>query len=286
MAAMTRPTFSPTPSRLVRMRPWVQAAFAVVWLDPLGLRLHNVCGTVFHCYACPLALFACPVGVVANFSALHLVPLLAIGTLLVVGGVFAGFVCGWACPFGFLQDLIGRIPAPKFQLPPWTGNFRYVVLAVTVLAVPFLWGEGHPLFICRLCPAGTLEGGIYNVGKAAAQGAAVPWPSAAKLIILGLVAAAMLVKWRPWCTLLCPLGAVFGLFNRVSAIFLRVHPDECTHCGRCARECKVGLKPERQLGDPTCIRCMDCTRCSAIRVETVLGGGRARGNRPASGSPA
>jgi polyferredoxin len=283
MVAMAKSTFSAVPSRLVRMRIGVQAAFAVVWLDPLGLRLHTVCSPVFHCYACPLALFACPVGVVANFSALHAIPLLAIGTLLVVGGIFAGFVCGWACPFGFLQDLIGRIPVPKFQLPGWTQNFRYVVLVATVLAVPFLWGEGHGLFVCRLCPVGTLEGGLYNVGKAAVEGAEIAWPSAPKLIILGLVVAAMFVKWRPWCALLCPLGAVFGLFNRVSAIFLRVHPDECTHCGRCAKECKMGLNPEKQLGDPTCIRCMDCTRCSAIHVETVLGGGRAGENRPVSG---
>ena len=272
MVAMANQTFAEKPSRLIRWRIWVQAAFAVVWIDPLGLRLHTICSPVFHCYACPLALFACPIGVIANFSALHTIPFLAIGTLVVVGGIFAGFVCGWACPFGFLQDLVGRIPVPKFKLPPWTQHFRYVVLGVTVLAVPYLWGEGHWLFICRLCPAGTLEGAMYNAGKAAAQGTEIPWPSIAKLTVFGLIVAAMFVTWRPWCTVLCPLGAIFGLFNRVSAIFLHVHPEDCTHCGRCAKECKMGLRSDVQLGDPTCIRCMDCTRCSAIHVETILKG--------------
>jgi polyferredoxin len=253
---------------------WIQAAFLAVWLDPLSLRLHNVCGPVFHCYACPLAAFACPIGVIANFSALHVVPWMAIGTLLVVSGIFAGFICGWACPFGFLQDLVGRIPVPKFQLPAWTSHFRYVVLAALVIAVPFFWGESHPLFICRVCPAGALEGAMVNVGQAAYAGTAIPWPSITKLVILGLFFLAMFVKWRPWCTLFCPLGAIFGFFNRFSAVFLKYHPEECIQCGRCAKECRHGLRPHERISDPTCIRCLECTRCSEITVETVLGGGK------------
>ena len=269
MVAMAR-TFSKAPPKAARWRVWVQAAFLLVWLDPLMLRLHNVCGPVFHCYACPLALFACPIGVLAQFGALHVFPFLALGTLVVVGAIFGGFVCGWDCPFGFLQDLIGRVPVPKVELPPWTGHFRYAVLGVTVLAIPFLYGESHPLFICRLCPAGTLEGAMYNVGAAAVKGTALPWPSAAKLIILGLVLAAMFVKWRPWCSLFCPLGAIFGLFNRVSALFLRVSPKECTSCGLCREQCRYGIVPNEQISSPHCVRCLECTRCSAIRVRSTF----------------
>jgi ferredoxin-type protein NapH len=270
MVAMAKASFREKPSRLVRWRIWIQTAFLAVWLDPFSLRLHNVCSPVFHCYACPLATFACPIGVLANFSALHVVPYLALGTLLVVSGIFAGFVCGWACPFGFLQDLVGRIPTPKFQLPRWTSNFRYVVLGVTVIAVPYVWGEAHALFVCRLCPAGTLEGGMYNVGAAAVTGAEIPWPGPVKMIILVLFLGAMLIKWRPWCTLLCPLGAIFGFFNRFSAIFLKVHPDQCTQCGRCRRECRHGVDPAKSFDDPNCVRCMECTRCKAVTIETAL----------------
>ena len=61
---------------------WVQAGFLLAWLDPLLLRMHNVCGPVFHCYSCPLATFACPIGMLANFSALHVIPFAALGTLV------------------------------------------------------------------------------------------------------------------------------------------------------------------------------------------------------------
>ena len=103
--------------RLARWRIWVQLGFLLAWLEPLPLQWHGLCAPVFHCYSCPLATLSCPIGILANYSALHAIPLLAVGTLLVVGAIFGSLVCGWACPFGLLQDLLGRIPLPKFRLP-------------------------------------------------------------------------------------------------------------------------------------------------------------------------
>src|SRR5208337_1784397 len=121
MVSMAKNKSGSMASRLARWRWWVQAGFLLAWLDPLMMRLHTVCGPVFHCYSCPLATFACPIGVLANFSALHLIPFAALGTLLVIGALVGSLVCGWACPFGFLQDLAARVPTPKFTLPAWMG---------------------------------------------------------------------------------------------------------------------------------------------------------------------
>jgi polyferredoxin len=225
------------------------------------LRLHSVCSPVFHCNSCPWALFACPIGVLAHFSALHVFPFIAIGTLVAVGAVFGSFVCGWACPFGFLQDLIGRIPTPKFELPGSLGHLRYGVLVVFVLAIPFLFGEEHPLLFCSLCPAGALEAAL-------ARGI---WPSAAKTTILVVILIAMFFKWRPWCTLFCPLGAIFGLSNRASILFLRFHPKQCTDCGRCRQLCRYRGRSENRTSELRCIRCLECTDCEAITVSTVFG---------------
>jgi ferredoxin-type protein NapH len=257
--------------RLVRWRAWIQAAFLLVWLDPFMLRLHNVCGPVFHCYSCPLATFACPIGVLANFSALHLFPFIAVGTLLLIGGVFGSLVCGWACPFGFLQDLIGRLPLPKFTLPWWTVYTRYAVLVAFVLIVPFVWGDGHPLFICRLCPAGALEGAVPSMIKATLAGQQLVVPSAVKLAIMVLILIAALVKWRPWCSLFCPLGAIFSLFNRASVFTLRFRADRCRDCTRCDQPCRYGIVPSTHANTTRCIRCLECTRCDAVKLATVFG---------------
>ncbi len=200
MVSMTKGKRVPLTGRLARGRTWVQAAFLLVWLGPFSLRLHTVCSPVFHCYSCPLATFACPIGVLANFSALHVMPFLALGTLVILGAALGSFVCGWVCPFGFLQDMIARVPAPKFHLPSWMGYSRYVVLGVFVLAIPYLFGKEHPLFFCRLCPAGALEAALPHTASLAVAGEEIVWPTAAKLIILGLILVAMFFTWRPWCT--------------------------------------------------------------------------------------
>lgn len=270
MAAMAKKGLRSKASWIVRWRLLVQTAFLGVWLDPFMLRVHSVCAPVFHCYACPLATFACPIGVIAQFSALHVIPLMALGTLLFVGGFLGSFLCGWACPFGFLQDLIGKIPTPKIVLPRWTAHMRYVVLVGLVLLVPFFLGERHALFICRVCPAGALEGAVPNVVSQAAAGEPVVWPSEAKITILALILVAMFFKHRPWCTLFCPLGLVYGLFNRISLFFLRFNPKRCSDCSICRTICRRGVRPDERANDPRCIRCLECTRCTALTFTNVF----------------
>ena len=182
---MVRPTFvNKLAAKIIPHRLWVQTGFLMVWLGPAGLRMHNICGPVFHCYACPLATFACPIGIMAQFSAIHVFPFLAIGTLIVIGSLFGSLLCGWACPFGFLQDLLAKIPTKKSIPPQWTGHLRYVVLAVTVIAIPYFFGEGHFLFICRICPAGAVEKALPDVVTAALSGKEIPWPNAIKVTVM------------------------------------------------------------------------------------------------------
>jgi ferredoxin-type protein NapH len=257
-------------AKIARWRFWVQAGFLLAWLDPLMIRMHSFCGPVFHCYSCPLATFACPIGVLANFSAIHAIPFVLLGMLLILGASIGSFICGWVCPFGFLQDLIAKIPTPKFTLPVWTGYFRYVVLAAFVLVIPYLWGESHPLFFCSLCPAGALEGALPNAAKQALAHDPVTWPNAAKLTILGVLLAAMLFTWRPWCTLFCPLGAIYSIFNHVSFLFLRFHPNRCIDCADCRSLCLDGGDAERRIDSLRCVRCMECSRCRAVTIETVF----------------
>lgn len=257
--------------RPARWRFWIQAGFLLVWLDPLLLRWRGVCAPVFHCHSCPLATFACPIGILANSAALHVdFPYIAIGVLLVVGALFGSLVCGWACPFGFLQDLLGKIPAPKLRLPGWMGWTRYAVLAGLVLALPYFFGDGNWFFFCRLCPAGALEAAVpFSVQQSAVEGTIV-WPTAAKSAILIAFLLSAVFIWRPWCTLFCPLGAIFSLCNYVSLVFLRFQPARCNDCELCRDLCKYRGPAERRGSDMRCIRCLECVRCRALSVGTVF----------------
>jgi len=266
-------------SKLVPWRIWIQASFLLVWLDPFGLRMHSMCAPVFHCYACPLATFACPIGIIAQFSALHFLPLIAVGLLVTVGALFGSLVCGWACPFGFIQDLAAKVPTPRFDLPKAAGYLRYVMLVVTVLAIPYFFGEEHPLFVCRICPAGALEAAVPNMIGQVFAGQEVVWPNAVKLTILALFLVAIFFMKRPWCRILCPLGAIFSLFNRFSAFFIRFESEECTHCDRCHKLCEFGIEPEKSPNDLSCVRCLECTKCrpEALTLGSIFESTKAQG---------
>jgi len=259
-------------ARILPWRHWIQAGFLIAWLGPFGLRMHNICGPVFHCYACPLATFACPIGIMAQFSAIHVFPFLAIGTVLTVGALFGALICGWVCPFGLLQDLGAKVPIKKFTLPAWSGYFRYVVLVGAVFAIPWLFGEGHPLFVCRICPAGAIEKAVPDVITQAVTGKVIVWPNAVKITLVVAMVVAMFITIRPWCRVLCPLGAIFGLLNRFSVVSMRLENHKCTECKRCRTLCVYGGAPDKDPNADNCLRCLECTRCGpgALGVTTVF----------------
>lgn len=259
--------------KLSRWRSWVQFGFLAIWLAPLGRWLHGIPGCVFHCYSCPLSSFACPIGVMANYAALLPVvgewPYVLIGVLLAVGAASGSLVCGWACPFGFVQDLLGKIVPWKITMPAWTGYTRYAVLVGLVLLLPAVLGfkgipfEEQKISICRLCPAGALEAGLpYSIQSLVAGHGWVM--SGLKTGILATFLAAALLINRPWCRVFCPLGGLLSLFNRFSLFHLRFNPANCTECNLCRSRCSMGVKVDQKVNVSGCVRCLECTTCGAI----------------------
>jgi len=265
--------------RLRRARPWVQTTFLAVWLAPLGRWLHGVPGCVFHCYSCPLSSLGCPVGIAANYAALVPVtlevPYLLLGVLVVVGAVSGSLACGWACPFGFLQDLLGKITQRKLRVSSWLGHVRYAVLAGLVILLPLILGwrgisyENQSISICRVCPAGALEAGLpYSImGLFAGEGWTMSWFKSA--ILLTFLLSAVFIH-RPWCRIFCPLGGALALFNRVSLFHLRFNASECVECNLCRSRCSMGVKVDERINVPGCIRCLECTTCGAVEPAFAL----------------
>jgi polyferredoxin len=185
--------------------------------------------------------------------------------------------CGWACPFGFLQDGLARVPTPKLAPPAWTGHLRYVVLLGLVLALPLILGargipyEDQAISICRLCPAGALEAGLpYSVqGFLTGGGWMMSWFKTG--ILVAFVGSALFVH-RPWCRMLCPLGGLLALFNRFSLFHLRFNARECAECSLCRSRCPMGVKVDQAVNVTGCIRCLECVQCGAIEPAFVRPG--------------
>ena len=250
----------------------------------------SVCLPGLNCYSCPGALGACPIGslqaVLAGSG--RYFSMYVVGFLLLVGSVFGRFVCGWACPFGLLQDLLYKIPLPKkwkrrnlpgHQALVWV---KYLILILFVILGPLVlvneFGIGSPQFCKWICPAGTVAGGLLLSANEAIRpliGARFLWKIALALVILiGAV-----VYYRPFCKYLCPLGAFYAPFNRVALMRLQVDENACTHCGACAKVCKMGVTPETNPNSPECIRCGDCVRVCTARALLFTSFGKTTGGR-------
>ncbi len=215
--------------------------------------LKSVCVPGLNCYSCPGARAACPIGALQAVigDRKFQVSLYVFGFLTVVGGLLGRFVCGFLCPFGLVQDLLHKIPFPKkirtFRLDRLLRYLKYGILALFVIILPMFAvnpiGMGMPWFCKWLCPAGTLEGGVPLVLMVDVIRAAVGWLYAWKMALLIVLIVLSVLIYRPFCKYLCPLGAIYALFNRVS--LCRVKPTEaCAECKMCARP-----------NGPECIRC-------------------------------
>ncbi|MDR1972022.1 MAG: 4Fe-4S binding protein [Treponema sp.] len=228
--------------------------------------LKRACVPGLNCYSCPGALSSCPLGALQNSLAQGRFPFYVTGLLLLFGLVFGRAICGFLCPFGLIQELIYRIPGPKLGKNALTRRLsllKYAFLALPVLALPLgallIQGYGVPFFCEFLCPAGTLEAALplilVNPSIRELAGGLFLW----KLGALAALVLASLFLFRFFCRFICPLGALYGLFNRFALLGMQKNRKRCTNCGECAANCKMDT---RQALDRECIRCGECIgRC-------------------------
>lgn len=238
------------------------------------------CVPGLNCYSCPGAVGACPLGALQNALAAsgHRAGWYVLGILLFFGTVLGRTVCGWLCPMGLLQELLHKIPCFKLKKSRVTRALswlKYGVLALFVIAIPLWYGLKNDLplpgFCKYICPAGTLEGAIGllthpgNAPLLGMLGAAFT----RKFVILLAILLACIFCYRSFCRFLCPLGAIYGLFNRFCLVGVRVDSSRCNGCGACVRSCPMDV---RHVGDHECIHCARCMDGCAQKAISLKGG--------------
>ncbi|NOY82837.1 MAG: 4Fe-4S binding protein [Kiritimatiellaeota bacterium] len=193
-----------------------------------------------------------------------------IGLLLVSGSLFGRVFCGWICPLGYLNDVLGKLPKPRIEGAAWfqrvepgLRSLKYLFLAL-VLALVVLFNlpatRAYP-YVVRSPSMFNWESVVLAVKLGAAR-----YPI--RIGLLGFALLAALVATRFWCRYLCPFGALFSLLNRVS-LWRPVRTSACRRCGKYPGECLQHTTPTT----PDCIICGDCLQgCPHGAIELrVLG---------------
>lgn len=161
---------------------------------------------------------------------------LLIGFVAISGLLFGQAWCGYVCPFGALQDLIGRL-GRRFGLRTYVRRsfdrhmrmLKYGILALMLVAV-WLTGNGH---LASFDPMQHLFSPSFG-----------GWMVSMALVVL----IGSLFYVRLWCRYLCPLGAALALTNKL-ALLQRWAPS------RRYEHCDLGVRGDFDLD---CIRCNRC----------------------------
>ena len=168
MSGMHRDRVKDPVKRQSRLRTAVQATAAVFFNGyAAGFfkakiftgKTKGLCVPVLNCYSCPGALGACPIGslqaVLAGKD--RRVPFYVLGTLMLFGVLLGRLACGFLCPFGFLQDLLSKLPVKKIKIPKKADRLLRLLKYAVLLGAVWI-----PRFFCRyLCPLGAIYG-LFN----------------------------------------------------------------------------------------------------------------------------
>ena len=241
----------------------------------------SVCVPGLNCYSCPGAVAGCPLGTLQNSIANPLLkfPFYIVGLLLLFGLLLGRIICGFLCPFGLIQELLYKIPVKKIKkskITYYLSYLKYLILIFFVILIPLYFilvnSETVPAFCKYICPVGTLEAGLPLVSVNSELRTILGNLFLLKVSILVITLIVVTTIYRAFCRFVCPLGAIYSLFSRISVFGVTVDMGKCTNCNKCINICKMDVK---KVGDHECIQCGECKKVcdsNAICFGTKIGG--------------
>ncbi len=182
-------------------------------------------------------------------------------------------ICGLACPFGSLQELLYSVPIlrkiKQRKLPfALTNTIRAGLFAAMLLFLfGAIGGRRGTVIYHYLNPFGLFNLDFETI-------------SIALTIVLALVAAVFV--YRPFCQLICPFGFLSWMVERFSIVGVRVDQERCTECGACIKACPLEAAEGRVYARRLAADCFSCARClnvcpvDAIRYGAVVKRGATR----------
>lgn len=174
--------------------------------------------------------------------------------------------CGWVCPLGALQELVNKIPH-KFRWKQFSfGAFNSVRFALLVMFfLTFLFVKNQIAFLGQRIGTDTASPvwrafSAYSVYDPINFFELLHWQIDTLFIVMMIILVlSSLILYRPFCYLICPVGALTWLCEKIAPGRIRVDHSRCTDCGDCER--KSPCPTIAKLRDRTVRVIPDCTSC-------------------------
>lgn len=186
---------------------------------------------------------------------IHMSSMILLVIILLLSVLFGPVFCGWVCPFGSIQEWIGKMGRKIFkkkynQFVPKNIDhilryFRYFVL----LWVIFVTAHSGYLLFSHIDPYNALFTFWYEE---------VELPSLVMLIVILILS---LFVERPWCKYICPYGALLGITNYIRIFKIRRNKNTCINCNLCDKKCPMNIEVSQneKITNHQCISCFECT---------------------------
>lgn len=196
------------------------------------------CGLFYPLKIFDLQLTALIQHLLVDFSLTAGLLLLALFLISLISG---RIYCSTLCPFGLFQEFLMLLFRRKNR-PQKNYPYKYFIAAIVFGSL-----LGGSIFLARLIDPYTLSGSATSGG----------W------LGLGITLAVAVLVWfkgRFFCSNICPIGVLFGLFSKHARNKIYIDSDKCIACGLCASRCPTGsIDVKNHLVDnETCIKCFKC----------------------------
>lgn len=249
-----------------RHRTLILVASIVLFLPPLAALLQltadvNLCGRwcprMFFVWREGTSATAFLMGFVRSYMGVTLVVAI-IATTFAFGRYWCSHLCPVAAPIELGSKLLPSSLKLDFSKTP-APAFRYAYLSVYMIA-PAIGIGSLCCSYCNFAAVPRLFGSVFNQGDMMYflrfQGVV----NLGLLLFLGVFAKG----GRAYCNMLCPIGALDALANRVGTRFgRRMHIDQsrCTNCGDCAVVCPTWAIDTQGTTTINQLSCMPCRLC-------------------------
>lgn len=238
-------------SRLTKIRRLVQLIFigAIGQWAYYGIFRCPFIVPFVNCQSCPIV--TCWGRIATVFFGFWLfIPVLVI----FLGRAF----CGWLCPGGFVNQMLGKFAIFKLKIRNKKLRFAQIGMVLAVLlsaGVYFIYGNPRVMIPIRTSDE-YLNAVIMSFKFS-------DWYWAVRTAVVVALIAASLIVANLWCRFACPSGGIMELLRKIS-IFRVYKTDACDNCNACLRKCEMGTRPD-EMNCTNCGDCMDVCHADAIK---------------------